>query len=652
MKYTHYVYKLQSGHKIVTPNCKPILHEEFLEYFAIVSKWLKDVRPGSYNDINPDPNNDKTYGLMLNKMFEAYLHDPFKGGIEERYFLDDKTLAFIFVVSYFIQKYDRENLDPFLCHVMGNALLKWLPIPYLVKDYLWESAQVGKGSNLSDGFLLVQMFCPNFGFSDYGFIPDVDKALKYATNLYNNPLNKYGLPNCDYAYAKALFEKDKNNAAECIKIIEKKIKQYDLGNKVRMCVLSNYLVLELEILANVSNIKTTISLESLEKKINKLDDYFIRRNQGYYWLAQCYIYGRNTKKDIQKAIKLLRSINDPSLYKKAGISLGKLYLEGNGVDLDAREAFDIAEIAEMQASTYRYRRENDELEMSEFLCKAMDKRYEESYISFLTKVFNKPIHHVDVESLKTILEKNLSIDEYDYFMNSFVYEDELASRAEQIIEKLRTPSIGKELLGVCNRMIYIGTDDNGQDNYLNFEECGNMFIQGDCGAGKTWYLHSIFKRLKRKETYKKMNICFWSFKPFEFEDWCGDYLIKDSHEFIKRIVEYAKKNNRHTMVFIDEFMDFSWELTDEEKNILINLFKESKEKNITFICCSQNMDLALEDFGEYVSTRVCMLCRDAKKFNSMISSDIPTQITTCGSIYVLNSNLNQTINKRIVKIKN
>ena len=568
-------------------------------------------------------------------MFNAYLFDPVKGGVQEKYFLDKRTLAFIYVVSYLIQKENSGTLDPDLCHVMGHALLLWLPNHELVEHYLSLSAQSNRDESLSDGFLLVRLFCPNIGFSDYGFAKDLDKAIKYAIILFNNPLNKHWVENYDYAYARVLFEKDKNNAEECIKIIDKKLNKFNIEFADFTDALLNYLLLELEIAAKVRVLSINLDLNYVETVLLKMGQLSLRRNKGLYWLAQCYIEGKNNEKNIKKAIELLTSINDPYLFKDTGASLAKLYLDGDGVDCDAREALDIACLAEMQAELHPYAR-TDSKSLDDIMHQASIRLCEEKYITFLKDILGTPVHCVNSEAIETLLKFHLSDEEYSYLMNEYNSNDHTNNTLKSILRKLRHPVVKKELSCACNRMIYVGTDESGYDNYFNFEECGNMLIYGTCGAGKTWFIYSIYKRLRNKDTCKSLNYAFWSFKPFEFEDWCGDYLIQDTHELIKYIANRKKQSDNQTIVFIDEFMDFLWNITDEEKEILIDAFKNAREYNITFICCSQNMNLALEEFGDFANTKICMMCYDEEKSANMIGNSKAASITKYGNMYVFN----------------
>ena len=145
-------------------------------------------------------------------------------------------------------------------------------------------------------------------------------------------------------------------------------------------------------------------------------------------------------------------------------------------------------------------------------------------------------------------------------------------------------------------------------------------------------------------------MAFWSFKPFEFEQWCGDYLIKDSHDFITKINAYSKDKNTQTIVFIDEFMDFISTISEEEKNILIDLFKYSKENNMCFICCSQNINLALSEFGEYISTKICMMCSSKEQSEIIIGKDYAGVIDKCGIMYVLNSRTNKFAHPKLLNV--
>lgn len=650
MQYKHHYFKLSSGHTIITPQGKPITENEFKEYFSIVSDWLKQVRPNAFDEINPVADNNESYATMLNNMFNAYLYDPVEGGIQEKYFLDKRTLAFIFVTSYFIQKENKENINQLLSHVMAHSLLQWLPHHNLIEHYLSISAKEGEHCDLSDAFLLVRLYCPNIGFHNYGFPNDINKALDYATLLYNNPLNKHKVDNYDYAYVRALFEKDRKNAAKCIEIIDKKLNKYNIEYENHTNVLLNYLILELEIASKEKVLSINLDMNYIEDFLDEQSDYSARKNQGYYWLAQCYINGKNNNKNVDKAISLLTKIKDPYLYKKAGAAFAKLFLEGNGVDLDAREAYDIAEMADSQANIHGYIRDKTNKEIDEVMYQAHLKMIQENYINFLSYVLDKPIHYVNEENIDFVLKFHLSDEDFNYLKDGYSADDEYETKRKEIIRKLRHPVVRKELLEACNQMIYVGTDKSGYENYLNFEECGNMFIHGTCGAGKTWYLYSIFKRLKQKETANKVNICFWSFKPFEFEGWCDDYLVKNPHEFIEKISKYKKNSDAHSVIFIDEFSDFMFELTDKEKEMLINLFKESESNNMTFISCSQNMTSALDEFGEYVKTRVCMLCSRANESKLMIGSEAALSIKSYGKLYIANNSVPGYMRPKSMKV--
>lgn len=650
MKYTHYLYKLPNEHTIVTPHGKEINIDEYNEYFEISMKWLKEVRPKVHKEIKASMKESGFTFELLNKMFDAYLFDPVKGGVQPRYFLDKRTIAFIFVVSYLIQK-ESKKVNPLLAHVMGNALLLWLPTNHgLIEHYLAISAESHKEKSLSDGFLLVRLYCPNLGFGTYGFNSDIDKALKYAKTLYNNPLNKHRVENYDYAYARALFEKDKRNADECIKIIDKKLNKYNIEWEDYTNVLLNYLLLELEISSKVQNIDLDIDLLYAEGVLAKEGEMSRRRNEGFYWLAKCYIEGKNNIKSIKKAIELIGKINDPDLYKKAGTMFAKLYLEGNGVELDVREAYDIACLADVQASIYPWVSGTFDSELDKTIEEASKKMNEEKYARFVEQLIDRPVHCVNEEALNTLFRFHLDADEYAYLVDKYDYEDKNLNIVKSIFRKLRHPVVKKEIANACNRMVYIGTDESGYEGYLNFDECGNMLIHGTCGAGKTWYLYSIYKRLKNKQILKKVNMAFWSFKPFEFEGWCDDYLVKDAHEFINTINNYSKQSDKQTIIFIDEFVDFLWNITDEEKNILIDLFKNAKERNVCFICCSQNMTTVLEEFGQFASTKICMMCINREQSNLMIGKDVAESIDKYGNMFVLNSLVNSFIAPKKMKV--
>ena len=126
----YYLYKLSSGHTIVSPNNGPISKKDFESSFNIICDLLKNGNPSAFEEIKPNIGNTKTYGSMLNKIFDTISESD---ALNE---LENYKYAFIFLASYYIQKENRVRLNPFLCHVMGNALLKWLPIEELIIHYL------------------------------------------------------------------------------------------------------------------------------------------------------------------------------------------------------------------------------------------------------------------------------------------------------------------------------------------------------------------------------------------------------------------------------------------------------------------------------------------------------------------------------------
>ena len=199
------------------------------------------------------------------------------------------------------------------------------------------------------------------------------------------------------------------------------------------------------------------------------------------------------------------------------------------------------------------------------------------------------------------------------------------------------------MLKYCNQMIYAGTDEDNKDNYLNFEEAGNIFIHGWSGAGKTWFMKSIYTKMRRKEIYKKPTYLFWSFKPFEFENWCGRNLIEDPHIFIQKIKQSLEDDWVQKVVFVDELGELLDSITDEEKEWLKRAMKGSRYSNTTFICCSQNMHRLIKDFDEVVTTRICMFCGNKKEESTdMIGTEDAIRITKYSKLYLINQCINNS----------
>ena len=637
MRYAYYLYKLSSGHTILTPKGKTITKEEFSEYFDIVCKWLKDVRPNLFNDINPQKDS-RRYGEMLNEMFEAYQYDPIEGGVQERYFSDLRTLAFLFVVSYYIQKENEKVLSPQLTHVMGNALLEWLPISKLVEYYLSLSANPDYGSNTSDGYTLFRMFNQDRFFTLKGFEKNDEKAFKYAEMNYTNPLNRHDCNNSDLAYAKMLFKKDKYlYIDDVLRIINEKLENYNLEDENDQCVLRHYFIFQLEVSSKIKNANIDIDLDYAEDYLLNKVGYSLFKSEGLYWLAQCYISGLNNSKNVEKAKELLLKINDPYMYKRAGASLAKIYLDA----FDYEQALTVATIADYQGTRHCLGDPLSEKELDEALQKATQKAIEARYVRLMRRILQEPIHSVNIQGIDTWLKINLEENEYDFLMNEYDFDDDSQRDVfVAIINKLRNPAIIRRLNKECNKMIYIGTNEKDEDRYLSFEQAGNIFIHGWPGSGKTWYFNAAYRRLKEKECYKPLGIAFWSFKPFEYENWCHDELVEEANGFIKTIKCLLIAEKAQKVIFIDELTLLLKGLSQEDKKWLIDLMRHSKENNICFICSSQNMAYFMDEFDELATTKICMgFSKKEEDSKKMIGSDKATTIEKYGEMYVLNQSL-------------
>lgn len=203
-------------------------------------------------------------------------------------------MAFIYVLSYFVQTSKSESIDPFLSHTMGNALLEWLPIPELVESYLSESAEIGKGCNLSDALRLTELYCPKIIYEHPSFRKDLGKALKYGKWMYENPFNDHGVNHHDYMYAFALFLDGSNK--ESMDIVLDKLNQE--VDEERMGNLLAYLSLGLEIEATDESQRGRISLSLAEELIEEgkaEHPYFARKCEA--WLDKLRSDDRLTGKE-------------------------------------------------------------------------------------------------------------------------------------------------------------------------------------------------------------------------------------------------------------------------------------------------------------------------------------------------------------------
>ncbi len=326
MNYVFNTYTLKSGHTIITPDGKPMSEEQFQEYFSFCCDWLKDVNPEAYEEIKPTPD-AKSYGSMVHQMLIGLLHN--KEGWPLRYYLDPRPLAFFFVVSYYIQKEDRERIDPFLARTLGHALLEWLPQPELVVHYLDISA---RNLHIDDAITLTKIYSlntPSTRFPrQFAYLKDPAKAFEYAKLAYEFACDIKCPDLADCYYAEALYDLDKKNAEECMSIVLKRIAPLKGGEKELSLGRARYLALGYKIMDENDAFKGRISNEAA---------YDVVMEEGlhrtYYTDKLAYRVALDCRKeDADKAIAALKTIQSEEYRTKAAIALANIYLEKKDPD--------------------------------------------------------------------------------------------------------------------------------------------------------------------------------------------------------------------------------------------------------------------------------------------------------------------------------
>ena len=263
--------KLDTGHTIVTPKGEPITEEEYRTYFGIVCDWLKELNPKAYDRLALDRENGQVTNGTVAKMFDALLYKSGQRDGKGSCPPDERTLAFIFVVSYRIQLLKNWVMSPFLGHAMGNALLEWLPIPKLIEYYLVRSAV--QGSNLRDAHTLTELYLPGISQQPSPFPKDAKKALAYARLAYRSGFNKHGVNLSDYLYARALFVSGEEHAEEAMRIVLEKLSLKD-DQAERTFNLLHYLSLGLQISAKAEGLENKLDLDQAKSIIEREKDEY------------------------------------------------------------------------------------------------------------------------------------------------------------------------------------------------------------------------------------------------------------------------------------------------------------------------------------------------------------------------------------------
>lgn len=184
---------------------------------------------------------------------------------------------------------------------------------------------------------------------------------------------------------------------------------------------------------------------------------------------------------------------------------------------------------------------------------------------------------------------------------------------------------------------YVGSSKE-KDFYLSFKQIGNFAIHGYPGSGKTFYIQTMLKHLKSLIDSKVLNICIWSFKPFEFKKKYKNYIFNKASDLFATI-ENSINDDVPTLVIIDELSEF----LDEERNgeILRNYLKKNRNKKIIFGFISQRMNRLYKGFEEFIKTRICMYTKE--NIEDFIPNLDASNLKFDKEIAILNSNFKDQI---------
>ena len=252
-----------------------------------------------------------------------------------------------------------------------------------------------------------------------------------------------------------------------------------------------------------------------------------------------------------------------------------------------------------------------------------------NYINFISKLTNKFVCYVNIESVNSVFRFHLKDKEYDDLIHLLNGDNS----SIVISNELKHPTIRKSIYQACNNVIYVGYQYS--DHYLSFNECNNFFIHGQAGSGKTFLLSCIYQRLEALDSFKKINIYIWSNKPFE---WKTTSVVNDPLDLYNLA---NKQYDGRTIIIIDELADYLSSLNKEQKELFISFIRNGSANNITFICASQRMNNLISDIDSIGCTKACMMCASDDEYYEMLGEDINEEIKEIGDMYLVNSNLRQ-----------
>ena len=254
-----------------------------------------------------------------------------------------------------------------------------------------------------------------------------------------------------------------------------------------------------------------------------------------------------------------------------------------------------------------------------------------NYIDFMSALTGKFVFYVDVIGIKVALRFYLEDKEFVdlvHLLNSdnptIVYPN-----------KLKHPAIRKSLFQYCNKAIYAGSRHD--DYYLSLSRTDNLFIQGEAGSGKTFYLNSLYRRLSLLDPFHQLSVYVWTKKTFEWKRYLDCSLYSDSQSFID-LVKESYQPNSHSVFIIDELCDLLLELNQEEQNELFSMIKNAQSHNQYFICSSQRMNTLINEISSTASVKVCFRCSIKDEYSQFLGRDV-AELDQQGNMYVLRDNM-------------
>lgn len=164
----------------------------------------------------------------------------------------------------------------------------------------------------------------------------------------------------------------------------------------------------------------------------------------------------------------------------------------------------------------------------------------------------------------------------------------------------------------------LGVNENGEQDFLDFNKVANILVFGKTGSGKSTFLHKIIKHLKENYSKKEISLYLIDLKQTEFLNYKENVFFDLEKtktyftELVNKINTKCEKKEILTIIIVDECCDL---LCDKEAFYLLKTIAKNGIKINAHLILSTQMisEKVLEpSLKENFNTRICFSVANKK----------------------------------------